>query len=75
MLISGEDGTSTDHCNIEKPWQTTSLAAEGLAGDMFWQWGDTLSHGQKTSNDGNTIYYGSGDAQCLIADHVKAMTA
>ena len=68
------DGTESDHCNVEKPWQAASraAAADGMAADLFWQWGDTLSSG-KTHNDGNTIYYGSSDAQCLVTDHVKAI--
>ncbi len=70
------DGTSSDHCNIEKPWQqaSVSLASAGMGADLFWQWGDKLSNGQ-TANDGNTIYYGSSDASCLITDHVKAIKA
>lgn len=68
------DGTESDHCNVEKPWQQASLATEGVAGDLFWQWGDTLSTGQ-THNDGNTIYYGSADAKCLVTDHVKAINS
>lgn len=46
-----------------------------MAGDLFWQWGDKLSNGQQTSDDGNTIYYGSSDAKCLITDHVSAIKA
>jgi mannan endo-1,4-beta-mannosidase len=45
-----------------------------MAGDLFWQWGDNLSNG-RSSDDGNTIYYGSSDAQCLITDHVSAIKA
>ncbi len=70
-----EDGTGSDHCNVEKPWQAASLVADAMAADLFWQWGDIYSNGQKSPNDGNTIYYGSSDAQCLITDHVKAMSA
>ncbi|KAK0636977.1 glycoside hydrolase superfamily [Bombardia bombarda] len=71
-----EYGVETDHCTVEKPWQQTSLglAAEGMSADLFWQWGDRLSSGQ-THNDGNTIYYGSADATCLITDHVKGIKA
>nr|AEV41143.1 Man5 [Penicillium sp. enrichment culture clone C6] len=71
-----EYGTETDHCAVEKSWQTASLASagSGMAGDLFWQWGDTLSTG-KSADDGNTIYYGSTEAQCLIGDHVKAITS
>ncbi|KAK3954464.1 glycoside hydrolase superfamily [Pseudoneurospora amorphoporcata] len=71
-----EYGTSTDHCTIERPWQQASLqaATEGMAADLFWQWGDTLGTGQ-THNDGNTIYYGSADATCLITEHVRAINS
>ncbi|CAK7206698.1 hypothetical protein SEUCBS139899_009502 [Sporothrix eucalyptigena] len=71
-----EYGTDGDHCTVEKTWQAASLAAanDGMAGDLFWQWGDTLSTG-KSADDGNTIYYGSSDGKCLIQDHVKAITS
>jgi mannan endo-1,4-beta-mannosidase len=43
-----------------------------MAGDTFWQLGDTIqSSGQKTSDDGNTIYYGTSDWTCLVTDHIK----
>ncbi|KAI3324489.1 carbohydrate-binding module family 1 [Xylariaceae sp. AK1471] len=67
-----EYGAPSDHCNIESPWQKTSLAADGMAGDLFWQLGTTLSNGQ-TSNDGNTIYTGSSDWTCLVTNHVAAI--
>jgi mannan endo-1,4-beta-mannosidase len=66
--------TASDHCPVESGWQKTSLAAKdgGMAADLFWQLGDTVkSTGQQTSNDGNTIYYGSSDWKCLVNDHVK----
>ncbi|KAL1872032.1 hypothetical protein VTK73DRAFT_1700 [Phialemonium thermophilum] len=71
-----EYGVGSDHCNVEKSWQQVSLALAtgGMGGDLFWQWGDKLSNGQ-SANDGNTIYYGSSDGQCLITDHVKAIEA
>lgn len=81
----GEDGYTTDHCGIESVWQDTSLAADGMAGDAFWQlgmlclwsdWrydadvlGDTLSYGD-SHDDGHTIYYGSEDWTCLVTEHV-----
>ena len=75
-LMTVADGVSTNHCSVEKTWQQASLALakNGMAGDLFWQWGDTLSTG-RTHDDGNTIYYGSSDAKCLITDHVNAMKA
>ena len=67
------DGTGSNHCSIEKPWQQAAIAtaADGTSADLFWQWGDKLSNGQQTANDGNTIYWGSSDAQCLVVDHMK----
>lgn len=65
---------AADHCPVEGEWQRTSLAAKdsGMAADLFWQLGDTISStGQQTSNDGNTIYYGTADWKCLVDDHVK----
>ena len=70
--ILEEYGTTSDHVAIESPWQATSLSTNGVAGDMFWQWGDTLSTGQ-THNDGHTIYYGSNDYQSLVVNHVAAI--
>ncbi|KAK3358268.1 glycoside hydrolase superfamily [Lasiosphaeria ovina] len=69
-----EYGVTSDQCNVEKTWQQASRAADGMAGDMFWQWGDKLSSGQ-SPNDGNTIYYGSSTATCLITDNVKAINS
>lgn len=43
-----------------------------MAGDMFWQWGDSISSG-RTADDGNTIYTGTSDFTCLVTDHVKAI--
>ncbi|KAH6695061.1 fungal cellulose binding domain-containing protein [Plectosphaerella plurivora] len=67
-----EYGAPTNHCAIERPWQQTSVASPGMAGDAFWQLGDTLSFGN-THDDGNTIYYGSSDWTCLVTNHVAAI--
>ncbi|KAF6813685.1 endo-beta-1,4-mannanase [Colletotrichum plurivorum] len=69
-----EYGSLSDHCAIEKAWQQVSRTAQGLGGDLFWQWGDRLSSGQ-THDDGFTIYHGSSDHQCLVVDHVKAINS
>ncbi|KAG7287373.1 hypothetical protein NEMBOFW57_006884 [Staphylotrichum longicolle] len=71
-----EEYGSNARCDIQKPWQQTSLAlaANGMGADLFWQWGDQLSTGQ-THNDGNTVYFGSSLATCLVTDHVKAINA
>ncbi|KAJ5632001.1 hypothetical protein N7490_008340 [Penicillium lividum] len=67
-----EYGVTSNHCAVETPWQQTALGATGIAADMFWQYGDTLSTGE-TSDDGNTIYYGTSDFTCLVTDHVAAI--
>ncbi|KAF4955465.1 hypothetical protein FSARC_11832 [Fusarium sarcochroum] len=67
-----EYGAPSDHCNIEAPWQKTAIETEGIGGDAFWQWGDTISTG-KSHDDGNTIYFNSSDWECLVKDHVTAI--
>ncbi|WYZ43826.1 hypothetical protein EsH8_VII_000262 [Colletotrichum jinshuiense] len=67
-----EYGTPTQHCELERPWQLTSVATPGMAADAFWQLGDTISTGQ-THNDGNTIYYGTDEWTCLVTNHVNAI--
>ncbi|KAL9113723.1 MAG: hypothetical protein Q9227_002168 [Pyrenula ochraceoflavens] len=63
-----------DDPSIMGPWQTDALKTTGVAGDMFWQDGDTLSTGQ-TSQDGNTIYYGTDLWTQLVTNHVAAIAA
>jgi mannan endo-1,4-beta-mannosidase len=66
-----EYGVATrDKCAPVRSWQRTSKATTGMASDMFWQYGDTLSAG-KTADDGNTIYKGSDVWKCAVEDHVK----
>jgi mannan endo-1,4-beta-mannosidase len=48
----------------ELPWQAEILKTN-TAGDMYWQYGDTLSNGE-TSNDGYTIYYGTAEYAELV---------
>ncbi|KAI0178763.1 glycoside hydrolase family 5 protein [Hypoxylon sp. FL1284] len=67
-----EYGSERDHCGIESKWQTTALSTEGVAGDLFWQLGTTLSTGL-THNDGFTIYTGSSEWTCLVTNHVAAI--
>ncbi|KAJ2901936.1 putative mannan endo-1,4-beta-mannosidase F [Zalerion maritima] len=69
-----EYGTTSNHCENESPWQELSVDTEGIAGDSFWQWGDTLSYGQ-SHDDGHTIFYGSDDWECLVEDHVAYIEA
>ncbi|KAB8300420.1 hypothetical protein EYC80_000594 [Monilinia laxa] len=70
-LILEEYGSQT-HLN-ELPWQGTVLST-ATAGSMYWQYGDTLSTG-KTSDDGNTIYYGTDEYTTLVTNHAAAMNA
>lgn len=47
---------------------------DNVAGDMYWQFGDTISTGQ-TAQDGNTIYFGTAEFNQLVAPHAAAMAA
>ncbi|KAI4863393.1 glycoside hydrolase family 5 protein [Hypoxylon rubiginosum] len=67
-----EYGSTSDHCGIEGKWQSTSLSTSGMAADLFWQLGTTLSTGQ-THNDGFTIYTGSSEWTCLVTNHLAAI--
>jgi mannan endo-1,4-beta-mannosidase len=70
-----EEFGASDNCTVELSWETTALnSAPGTGGDMFWQYGDTLSTGQ-TAQDGNTVYYQDSLWQCLVAPHVAAIMA
>jgi mannan endo-1,4-beta-mannosidase len=70
--ILEEYGVSSNHAAVEGPWQKTALSSNGIAGDMFWQYGDTISSG-KTADDGNTIYYGTSDYTTLVTNHIAAI--
>lgn len=70
-----EYGTTSNHCESEAPWQQKCLQTTGMASDLFWQWGDSLSWGGQSHDDGHTIYYGSTDWECLVQDHVDAIEA
>ncbi|RYP61146.1 hypothetical protein DL771_010220 [Monosporascus sp. 5C6A] len=67
-----EYGAPRDHCALQRPWQVTSVSSEGIAADLFWQLGTTLSTG-KTHDDTFTIYVGDSDWKCLVTDHVAAI--
>ncbi|KAK6395905.1 hypothetical protein LTR65_010014 [Meristemomyces frigidus] len=69
-----EEFGASDNCTVESSWQATALSATGTGGDLFWQYGDTLSSGE-SSQDGNTVYYGSDLYTCLVTNHVTAIDA
>lgn len=69
-----EYGVTSNHCATEKPWQTTALNTTGVSGDLYWQYGDTLSTGQ-SPDDGNTFYYGTDEFECLVTEHIEAIKA
>ncbi|GIC93185.1 glycoside hydrolase 5 family protein [Aspergillus udagawae] len=69
-----EYGVTSNHCPLETPWQKTALNTTAVSGDLYWQYGDTLSTGQ-SPNDGNTIYYGTDQFKCIVTDHVAAIKA
>ncbi|KAL2794005.1 glycoside hydrolase superfamily [Aspergillus keveii] len=64
-----EYGIKDTHCTDELAWQDTAFAADGVAADLFWQFGDTLSGGE-TADDRYTVFYGTDDWECLVTDHV-----
>lgn len=64
---------TTNRTAVEGMWQATSLGAEGMAGDMFWQLGTTLASGTKTDDDGNTIYVGDSDWEVLVVEHIATI--
>ncbi|KAJ5496943.1 hypothetical protein N7463_008930 [Penicillium fimorum] len=65
-----EYGIKDDHCSDSVDWQKTALATTGNAADLFWQYGEQLSTGP-SPNDQYTIYYGTDDWECGVADHVS----
>lgn len=65
-----------NNCTVENPWQQTALNTTGIAGDLFWQYGDTLpSSNSQTSQDGNTVFYNGTNWDCMVTDHVDAINA
>ncbi|KFY29514.1 hypothetical protein V493_02314 [Pseudogymnoascus sp. VKM F-4281 (FW-2241)] len=73
--IAEEYGIKSNKQPVMTSWQSDvrGLQNSGLAGDMFWQWGESLPNWGTTHDDGYTIYYGSNDWQKLVRDHVSAV--
>ena len=61
---------AAEKCSQERGWQTVSLATNGVAGDMYWQYGDQISVG-KTTDDKFTVYRNSKSWDCMILQHGK----
>jgi mannan endo-1,4-beta-mannosidase len=59
-----------EKCSQERGWQKVSLATKGVAGDMFWQYGDQISIG-KTADDNFTVYRNTKNWDCMILQHGK----
>lgn len=72
--VAEEYGIKSNKQSIMSSWQSDALALQnnGLAGDMYWQWGESLPNWGTTHDDGYTIYYNSADWQKLVRDHVSA---
>ncbi|KAK6531183.1 hypothetical protein TWF281_008008 [Arthrobotrys megalospora] len=68
-----EYGLTSNRGSAYPSWFSAITGSE-TAGDMYWQFGETLSSGQ-THNDGFTIYYGSSEFNSLIVPHANAMSA
>lgn len=74
--VAEEYGIKVNKQSVMTSWQSDarSLQNSGLAGDMYWQWGESLPNWGTTHDDGYTIYYGSSsDFQVLVKGHVAAV--
>lgn len=69
-----EEYGSTDNITAEALWGTISLKTDGMAADLFWDAGDTLSWGT-SYNDGYTIYPNTSDWTLVVTDHVADIDA
>lgn len=59
-------------CPDENPWQKAAVDTKGVAGDMFWQYGDVLpSCNCQTSQDGNTVFFNQGNWDCMVTQHLS----
>ncbi|KAI9052252.1 hypothetical protein LZ554_003609 [Drepanopeziza brunnea f. sp. 'monogermtubi'] len=72
-VVFEEYGTNSAK-SVMLPWQAAVLGSSWTAGDMYWQYGDTLSIGP-THDDGHAIYYGSADYATLVTAHAAALNA
>lgn len=71
-----EEYGGNNNCTVENPWQQTALNTTGIAADLFWQYGDVLpSTNSQTSQDGNTVFYETGNWDCMVTDHIEAINA
>jgi mannan endo-1,4-beta-mannosidase len=61
-----------EKCSQETGWQKTSLGTRGVAGDMYWQYGDSISSG-RTPDDKFTMYRGTKNWECMVQAHGKAI--
>jgi mannan endo-1,4-beta-mannosidase len=59
-----EEYGSLTHAN-ESAWQNAVLNGS-VAGDMYWQYGDTFSWG-KSNDDGYALYWGSAEFTTLVS--------
>ncbi|EGX54367.1 hypothetical protein AOL_s00004g16 [Orbilia oligospora ATCC 24927] len=69
--ILEEYGVTSNRGSVYGSWYNTILGSE-TAGDMYWQFGETLSSGQ-THNDGFTVYYSSSEFNSLVGPHANAI--
>ena len=57
-----------EKCSQETGWQKVSLETKGLAGDMYWQYGDNLSTGP-SADDQFTVFRSSENWKCMVENH------
>ncbi|KAF2668139.1 putative mannan endo-1,4-beta-mannosidase A [Microthyrium microscopicum] len=65
---------ASEKCSQETGWQATALKTRGIAGDQYWQYGDTVSTG-KTADDKFTVYKDTANWNCMVEAHGKNIKA
>jgi mannan endo-1,4-beta-mannosidase len=61
---------AAEKCSKELGWQKVALQTKGVAGDMYWQYGDQISTG-KTADDQFTVFRNSKNWDCMVVQHGK----
>jgi mannan endo-1,4-beta-mannosidase len=59
-----------EKCSQQTGWQNLAINTKGVAGDMYWQYGDNISSGL-TADDRFTVFRGSKNWDCMVDAHGK----
>lgn len=65
---------AAEKCSKEPGWQKVSLRTKGVAGDMYWQYGDLISTG-RTKDDQFTVFRKSKNWDCMVVQHGRNIVA